>query len=69
MAKKMLPPTQTDVNEAALDGVHLVQQLGLQLDDETANRVAGRKVVVLTSISLFSVLFLYAEPIVDGWKV
>lgn len=68
MAKKMLPPTQADVDEAALDGVQLVQELGLQLDDEAAKRVAGRKSILLTHASFLSLLFLYSEPIIDGWK-
>jgi hypothetical protein len=68
MAKKMLPPTQADVDEAALDGVQLVQELGLQLDDEAAKRVTGRTSGLLTHAGFLSLLFLYSEPIIDGWK-
>jgi hypothetical protein len=68
MAEKMLPPTQADVDEAALDGVQLVQQLGFQLDDEAEKRVAGRTSFLLAHASFLSLLFLYSEPITDGWS-
>lgn len=75
MAKKMLPPTQADVDEAALDGVQLVQELGLQLDDEAAKRVTGRKGMFLSNARILSLLLLSAGPIassgpiiIDGWK-
>jgi hypothetical protein len=68
MAKTMLPPNQSDVEEATLDGVRLVQQLGFQLDDEAARKVAGRKAMLLTSVSFLSMMFLYTGPIIDGWR-
>jgi hypothetical protein len=68
MAKTILPPNQSDVDEATLDGVRLVQQLGFQLDADAAKRVAGRKAMLLTSASFLSLMFVYTEPIIDGWK-
>lgn len=69
MARKMLPPTQSDVDEAALDGVQLVQELGLQLEDEAAKRVASRKTILMNSLNILSMVFLSTGPIViDGWK-
>lgn len=69
MAQKMLPPTQSDIDEAALDGVRLVHELGCQLDDEAATKVAGRKGVLLANLSLLSLALLYSEPIIiEGWK-
>jgi hypothetical protein len=69
MAKKMLPPTQADVDQAVLDGIQLVQQLGFQLNDETATKVVGRKSRLLTEATLLSAMFLYSGPITEGWKV
>ena len=68
MVEKMSPPTQADVDEAALAGVQLVQQLGLELDDEDARRVASRKSILLTHASFLSLLLLYSGPIINGWK-
>jgi hypothetical protein len=68
MTQKMLPPTQSDIDEAVLDGVQLVQEMGFQLDAETAKKVAGRKVVLLNHLSIFSLVLLNSEPIIDGWK-
>jgi hypothetical protein len=69
MAEKILPPTQADVDQAVLDGIQLVQQLGFQLDDETTTKVVGRRSRLLTEATLLSAVFLYTGPITDGWKV
>lgn len=69
MAEKILPPTQADVDQAVLDGIQLVQQLGFQLDDDTTTKVAGRSSRLLTQATLLSAVFLYTGPITDGWKV
>ena len=69
MKERMLPPTQSDVDEAALDGVQLVQQLGLPLEDEAATKVAGRKAILVNHLNTFLIVFLSTGPIViDGWK-
>lgn len=69
MTKRMLPPTQSDVDEVALDGVKLVQQLGLPLEDEAATKVAGRKAILVNHLGAFLMVFLSTGPIVmDGWK-
>ena len=68
MAQKMLPPTQSNIEEAALDGVQLVEELGCRLDDESARKVAGRKGFLLANLSLFSLALLYSEPIIEGWN-
>lgn len=69
MTKRLLVPTQSDVNEAALDGVQLVQELGLHLEDADAKRIAGRKAMLMNGVNLLSILSLYAGPIVMyGWK-
>jgi hypothetical protein len=69
MTEKILPPTQADVDQAVLDGVQLIQQLGFQLDEETATKVAGRRSRLLTEATLLSAMFLYTGPITEGWKV
>lgn len=65
---KMSPPSQSDVDEAALDGAQLVQELGLGLDDVTASKVAGRKAILLAHAGLFSLMLLFDGPIAEGWK-
>ena len=69
MTKRMLTHTHSDVDEAALDGVQLVQQLGLPLEKEEATKVAGRKTVLVNHLSTSLMVFLSTGPIVmDGWK-
>lgn len=69
MTKRMLPATQSDVEETALDGIQLVQELGLPLEDEAATKVAGRKAILMNHLSAFLMVLLSTGPIVmDGWK-
>jgi hypothetical protein len=65
---KMSQPSQSDVDEAALDGAQLVQELGLGLDDVTASKVAGRKAVLMAHAGLVSLMVLFDGPISEGWK-
>lgn len=69
MAKKLLPPTQADVDQAVLDGIQLVQQLGFQLDEETAKKAASSQRLLLGEVALLTTAFLFAGPIAEGWKV
>lgn len=69
MTGKMLPPTQSAVDEAALEGAQLAQQLGLQSEDKPAKRITDRRLALLNSITLLSTVSFYAGPLVaQGWK-
>lgn len=65
MTRKMLPPTQSAVDEAALEGA----QLALQQQDRATKNSVGRKASLLKGITFLSTVSFYAGPLLtEGWK-
>lgn len=72
MAEKMVPSTQSQLDDVTLDAVKLAEEMGLPLDEELADKVASRKSILLRNATLLSLTTFVSSPIVlniHGWKL
>ena len=72
MAEKMVPSTQSQLDDVTLDAMKLAEEMGLPLDEELADKVASRKSILLRNATLLSLTTFVSSPIVlniHGWKL
>lgn len=72
MTEKMVPSTQSQLDDVTLDAVKLAEEMGLPLEEELADKVAARKSILLRNATLLSLTTFVSSPIilnVRGWKL
>jgi len=68
MPRKTLPFTQTDIDHVVSDAVDLAEELGFPQTKNRESSKSGREAILLANISLFSLVVLYLDPVIEGWK-
>jgi hypothetical protein len=72
MTEKMVPSTQSQLDDVTLDAVKLAEEMGLPLEEEPADKVASRKSILLSNATLLSLTTLLSSPVIlnnRGWKL